>query len=173
MDAFIGSSTLLCLAYSDWMKELIAVTKGFKSLSSTNPEFMKRLGESNSFLQEFVIQAGKLHKGDKLYLNEGFFLFARIHRDKLKKYLGDSSEVQDAITEGYQELNLVVTKVIPTIQKVGISKAYITKYRQALTKVHRANKKVHVTKELQNNLNEYILPELKPLLSFIPDYAIK
>ena len=155
-------------AYSHWINQFVAITKGFKTLVVRNPEFIDRLGKSNPFLQEFVIQTGNLYKINKVVLNEGFFLFAKIHNNKLKKIIQEKA-IREAVIEGQAQLESFMEDIVPAMEKVDFSRKTAIRYIIVIKGMNKANKKISVTKELQNNLDDYILPELKPLMTFLDE----
>jgi hypothetical protein len=166
VEFFVEAIIELNIAEAYWINQFVDIVRGFNQLNKNNPEFIDRLGKSDVFLQEFIIQTGNMYKNNKLNLNVGFLIFINIHRNKLKKIL-NQKEIKETIEEGHNELELALNKVVPAIGKLGVSRKTAQRYLRSLKLMIRANKKIIIPAKLKTNLDEYLLPELKPLVLFI------
>ncbi len=159
-------SAELAYAYSDWIESFISLSKAMKVLKETNPAFMHNLKTYNLFLHDFVIQIAALTKGNRLVVTESLYLFTTLHKKELKNLYSAGASL--AIDEAGKDLKIVKIRLAPmrnTPVAIEIEKQYL----DAIKQFRKANQKVIISKEYEVNLQEYMLPSLKPLMQILKE----
>jgi hypothetical protein len=164
MEEITEANAELYFAFSDWINDFIALAARFKTISANNPAFMEQLKKSDGFLYDFVFQVSRMSKTNQLVIGEGFFVFAQMHKRELKKIF-DDKEDEKSLERARREIELA--KKIGSYVGTPVSQETTQLYLEALKEFRKASQKVHISKELVANLDDYILPQLKPVMAIL------
>jgi hypothetical protein len=143
------------------------------SIICHNEAFMKKLLETNAMLYDFLKQMNSAYQNNgSVIISEDYYGFFRLYRNQLIK-IDNKRKTEANIEEAECRLLSIKKTIIPNLSSSIISRENKKKYQHNYELLCKATNKISVKVSIESNLQNYVLPELKPLVVLLNEILLE
>jgi hypothetical protein len=162
VNSVIFSVTEMYTAYGKIIDQFVKLAEDCKGIA-LNSAFMSDLMKYNSFLHDYVSQMGRMATGkNTVKIDKDFYTFVRMHENKVFLKIKDK-EVDDATEKVKAYVKIVNNQIKPFISTSTISRVNLKRFIDSWKGLTKDAKRIIISKELLNNLKEYMPSKLAPV----------